>query len=81
MNQFEYAFRCAGCRCNHCANNVETGDNCAGETRKACFICDECNWYDGDTKHKDMWRRECENYIVTNEHAERLRHRIKLVKK
>ena len=70
MSRDDYAFHCAGCRCNHCANNVETGDNCAGEAIKACFVCDECNWYDGNFKNRDMTCRQCEDYIVTNQHAE-----------
>ena len=74
-------FHCAGCRCNHCANNVETGDNCAGEAIKACFVCDECNWYDGNLKNRDMTCRQCEDYIVTNQHAEYLRKRIKVIKR
>ena len=36
---------------------------------------------DGDLKNKDMRCKQCENYIVTNEHAERLRKKIKVVKK
>ena len=32
-------------------------------------------------KNKDMRCKQCENYIVTNEHAERLRKKIKVVKK
>ena len=31
-------------------------------------------------KNKDMRCKQCENYIVTNEHAERLKRRMKLVK-
>jgi len=58
---------------------VETIDNCTGEAKEHCFVCDECRWYDGDTRHKDMWRQECGEYIVTNEHAERLRRKLKLI--
>lgn len=78
---FTAHFHRAGCRCNHCANNVETGDNCAGEAIKACFVCDECNWYDGNFKNRDMTCRQCEDYIVTNQHAEYLRKRIKVIKR
>lgn len=73
MSRDDYAFHCAGCRCNHCANNAETGDKCAGEAIKACFVCDECNWYDGNLKNRDMTCKQCEDYIVTNQHAEYLR--------
>ena len=44
-------------------------------------LCDHCRYYDGDLKNKDMRCKQCENYIVTNEHAERLRKKIKVVKK
>lgn len=73
MRRSDCAFPCGRCLCNHCANNVETIDNCTGEAKEPCFSCDECRWYDGDTRHKDMWRQECGEYIVTNEHAERLK--------
>lgn len=45
MSRDDYAFPCAGCLCNHCANNVETIDNCTGEAKEPCFVCDECRWY------------------------------------
>lgn len=28
---------------------------------------------------RNMWRQECGEYIVTNEHAERLRRKLKLI--
>lgn len=79
MRRSDYAVPCGRCLCNHCTNNVETIDNCTGEAKEPCFVCDECRWYDGDTRHKDMWRQECGEYIVTNEHAERLRRKMKLI--
>ena len=81
MKRHEYAFPCGGCICNHCANNVETIDNCTGEAKEPCFACECCRWYEGDTRSKDMWKQKCESYIVTNQHAEYLRKRIKVVKK
>ena len=79
MKRSNYVFPCVGCLCDHCANSVETIDNCTGEAKEACFVCDECRWYDGDTRYKDMWRQHCGAYIVTNEHAERLRRKLKLI--
>lgn len=58
-----------------------TTASCAGEAIKACFVCDECNWYDGNLKNRDMTCRQCEDYIVTNQHAEYLRKRIKVIKR
>ena len=37
--------------------------------------------HERENKCKDMWKQECEEYIVTNEHSERLRKKIKVVKK
>lgn len=53
----------------------------AGEAKIFCYVCEECRYYDGDLKNKDMRCKQCENYIVTNEHAERLRKKIKVVKR
>lgn len=73
MSRDDYAFPCAGCLCDHCANNLYSSDKMAGEAKIFCYVCEECRYYDGDLKNKDMRCKQCENYIVTNEHAERLR--------
>lgn len=79
MKRSDYACPCGGCICNHCANNVETTDHCTGEAQEPCFICDECRWFDGETSRKDMWRQQCSDYIVTEEHAKRTRRRFKII--
>lgn len=81
MSRDDYAFPCAGCLCDHCANNLYSSDQMAGEAKIFCYVCEECRYYDGNLKNKDMRCKQCENYIVTNEHAERLRKKIKVVKK
>lgn len=58
MSRDDYAFPCGRCLCNHCANNVETIDNCTGEAKEPCFVCDECRWYDGDTRHNQSSERQ-----------------------
>lgn len=80
MKRSDCAFPCAGCLCNHCANSVETIDNCTGEAKEPCFVCDECRWYDGDTKNPDKWKQECDEYIITEEQAKRNRKKFKIVK-
>lgn len=45
------------------------------------YLMKRCEEDDGDLKNKDMRCKQCENYIVTNEHAERLRKKIKAVKR
>ena len=81
MSRDDYAFPCAGCLCDHCANNLYSSDQMAGEAKIFCYVCEECRYYDGDLKNKDMRCKQCENYIVTNEHAERLRKKIKVIKR
>ena len=80
MKRSDYAFSCGGCICNHCANSVETIDNCTGEAKEPCFVCDECRGYDGDTKNPDKWKQECDEYIITEEQAKRNRKKFKIVK-
>jgi hypothetical protein len=73
----QYAFPCAGCVCSHCANNVETSDRCTGEMKEPCFTCDCCKYYDGTGTDRRL--RDCDKYIVTDEHARRLRRHIKII--
>ena len=56
-------------------------DKTAGEAKIFCDACEQCRFESVYTKNKDMWKQECEEYIVTNEHSERLRKKIKVVKK
>ena len=81
MSRDDYAFPCASCLCDHCANNLYSSDKMAGEAKIFCDVCEQCRWYDGDKKNKDMWRQECEKFIVTEEHAMRRRKKIRMVKK
>lgn len=73
----QYAFPCGGCVCSHCANNVETPDTCTGEMKEPCFTCDYCKHYDG--KGTDRRLQDCDKYIVTGEHARRLRRHMKII--
>ena len=52
MSRDDYAFPCAGCLCNHCANNLYSSDQMAGEAKIFCYVCEECRYYDGDLKNK-----------------------------
>lgn len=81
MSWGDHVFPCGSCICEHCANNVETADRCTGEAKRFCFYCDECMYYDGKPSNGNMKRWECEDFIVTEEHAKRRRKRIRLVKK
>jgi len=59
------------------ANNVETPDTCTGEMKEPCFTCDYCKHYDG--KGTDRRLQDCDKYIVTDEHARRLRRHMKII--
>lgn len=55
---------CQQCICNLCAKSVELMPTLftPGEATEPCFTCDECRWYDGDTRKKSQWRQSCEGY-------------------
>jgi hypothetical protein len=78
IEPINYAFPCGGCLCNHCANNVECMDQCAGEADCFCYICDECKFYDG--KGKNMLKTECSRYKETDQRARYMRSKFKVVK-
>lgn len=77
MRRSDYAIPCGGCLCDQCANNVENLHTEAGEMREPCFSCDECRWYDGNTRSKDMWTETCERFRITEYHAERNQEQIR----
>lgn len=58
-------------------DDVETPDTCTGEMKEPCFTCDYCKHYDG--KGTDRRLQDCDKYIVTDEHARRLRRHIKII--
>ena len=80
MKRSDYAFPCGGCICNHCANNLYSEDETAGEAKIFCDACEWCRWYDGDTKNPDKWKQECDEYIITEKQAKRNRKKFKIVK-
>lgn len=79
VKHIDYAIPCAGCICNHCANNVECWDNCTGEMELSCYTCDECVYYDG--KGKNRRKTECTYYKITEAHAKKLREKLKVVRR
>ncbi len=40
MKRHDYAFPCAGCLCDHCANNLYSSDKMAGEAKIFCYDCE-----------------------------------------
>lgn len=51
MSRDDYAFPCAGCLCDHCANNLYSSDQMAGEAKIFCYM--QLN-VDIDTKNIDL---------------------------
>lgn len=45
--------------------------------KEPCFTCDYCKHYDG--KGTDRRLQDCDKYIVTDEHARRLRRHMKII--
>lgn len=78
VDKSEYASPCGGCICEHCSNNVDCIDKCVGEANFGCFNCDDCYYYSG--KGTDNWKYACNNYKVTNQYAERVRKKFKMVR-
>lgn len=37
MSRDDYAFPCAGCLCDHCANNLYSSDQMTGEAKIFCY--------------------------------------------
>lgn len=47
------------------------------EMKEPCFTCDYCKHYDGNGTDRRL--RDCDKYIVTDEHARRLRRHMKII--
>ena len=78
IDRSTYACPCGGCICEHCSNNVDCMDKCVGEANFGCFNCDDCYYYSG--KGADNWKSACDKYKVTNQYAERVRKKFKIVR-
>ena len=78
VDRSRYASPCGSCVCEHCSNNVDCMDKCTGEADFGCFNCDDCRNY--SREGTDNWKSDCDNYKVTNQHAERVRKRFKKIK-
>ena len=88
MRKSEYSNICYGCRCDSCFFSVEnriTDKETLIKMREsgiewhACFSCDYCKHFDGDRSKRDHFTQVCDEYIIDDLHAERLRDQFKII--
>lgn len=76
---------CYYCLCNSCINNAESTTVNPDRDKfpddwEACFFCDDCRKYDGDTTKKNMEKEQCARYEIDNHHAEQKRKKLRVVR-
>lgn len=74
--------RCANCLCQYCGNNVEELYRTVKpeEQLKPCFNCDECREYMGEARHKNLDKKHCSEFALSDYGANRNRKKFKIVK-
>ncbi len=75
---------CYYCLCNSCINNAESitvnqGNNKFPDDWVACFFCDDCRIFDGDTAKRNMKRDQCARYEIDDYHAKQRRNNFKVI--
>ena len=72
MKRHDYAFPCAGCLCDHCANNLYSSDKMAGEAKVFCYDCPFGTAYCSDLEYEGLCElANCLDYdvfLMTEEH-------------
>lgn len=76
---------CYYCLCNSCINNAESTTVNLGRDKfpddwEACFFCDDCRKFDGDTAKRNMEREQCDRYEIDDYHAEQNRRKFRIVR-
>lgn len=76
---------CYYCLCNSCINNADsTTVNPDRDTFpydwEACFFCEDCRKFDGDTAKRNMEREQCARYEIDNFHVEQRRKRLRVLR-
>lgn len=76
---------CYYCLCNSCINNGESTTVNPGMDKfpddcEACFFCDDCWKFDGDTAKRNMEREQCDRYEIDDYHAEQNRRKFRIVR-
>lgn len=74
--------QCTNCLCRYCGNNVEELYRTVKleEQMKPCFNCDECRVYTGETGHKNLGKKQCSKFTLSDYGANRNRKRFKIIK-
>ena len=75
---------CYYCLCNSCTNNAESitvnlGNDKFPDDWEACFFCDDCRKFDGDTAKRNMERGQCARYEIDDYHAKQMRKKFKVI--
>lgn len=69
MSRDDYAFPCAGCLCDHCANNLYSSDKMAGEAKIFCYVCEEWyRWVHGENAIEELSEEERFCYNISYFH-------------
>lgn len=74
--------RCANCLCQYCTHNAEELYHTVKLEEAAeepCFNCDECREYSGEPQHRICRKEECENFILSEYGANRVRKSWKVI--
>lgn len=64
------------CLCDRCANNVDVIYS-RKESKKQCFNCEECKYYDLDKNKKLNIKTECKSFILSDDY---IKYGIKIIK-
>lgn len=78
-------YPCYYCLCNSCINNAESMTvnpdvDKLPDDWEACFFCDDCWKYDGDTAKRNLIREQCGRYEIDDYHAELNRRKFRIVR-
>lgn len=76
---------CYYCLCDSCINNAESTTVNSDRDKfpddwKACFFCDDCREFDGDTAKRNMEREQCGWYEIDDYHVQQNRKKIRVVR-
>lgn len=76
---------CYYCLCNSCINNAESTTVNPGVDKfpddwEACFFCDDCRIFDGNTAKRNLEREQCGRYIIDDYHAKQNRRKFRIVR-
>ncbi len=76
---------CYYCLCNSCINNAESttvnlGNDKFPDNWEACFFCDDCRKFDGNTAKGNMEREQCARYEIDDYHAKQKQKKIKMIR-